>query len=101
MFSGLLRFNYYGDWSNTGGLFSPLGDASDAHNYGSKILIDLEARLAFGERYKVTIGGENVFDEKADAEQDGTLQFFGVRQSLTSPFGVNGAFWYARASVEF
>jgi len=29
------------------------------------------------------------------------LQFLGVRPSLTSPFGVNGAFWYARASVDF
>lgn len=101
MFSGVLRLNYYGDWSNTGGLFSPKGDASDAHNYGSKILTDLEARFAFGERYNVIIGGENIFDEKADPEQDGTLNFLGVRQSLTSPFSVNGAFWYARASFDF
>ena len=100
MFSGLLRFNYYGDWSNTGGLFSG-GNATDVHHYGSKVLTDLEARFTFGERYKVTIGGENVFDEKADSEGDPVLQFFGVRQSLTSPFGVNGAFWYARASVDF
>lgn len=101
MFSGVLRFNYYGDWSNTGGLFSKVADASDAHSYGSKVLTDLEARFTFGERYMVTIGGENILDEKADAEGDPTLQFFGVRQSLTSPFGVNGAFWYARASFDF
>ena len=101
MFSGVLRLNYYGGWSNTGGLFSPKGDASDAHNYGSEILVDLEARFAFGERYKVTIGGDNVFDTQAGPEQDGTLQFLGVRPSLTSPFSVNGAFWYLRASVDF
>lgn len=101
MVSGVLRFNYYGDWSNTGGLFSGVGDASDAHSYGSKVLTDLEARFTFGERYMVTIGGENIFDEKADPEGDFVLNLFGVRQSLTSPFGVNGAFWYARASVDF
>ena len=100
MLSGVLRFNYYGDWSNTGGLFSP-GDASDKHNYGGKVLTDLEVRLHFGDRYNLTIGGENIFDENADPEQDGTLQFLGVRPSLTSPFGVNGAFWYARASIDF
>ena len=100
MFSGLLRFNYYGDWSATGGLFSP-GDASDAHDYGSEFLVDLEAHFTFGERYGITLGAENVFDTKPDAEQDGTLQFLGARPSLTSPFGFNGAFWYARATVDF
>jgi iron complex outermembrane receptor protein len=101
MFSGVLRFNYYGDWSNTGGLFSPTGDGSDTHHYGDEILVDLEARFTFGERYRITIGGENIFDTDPDSEGDGTLQFLGVRPSLTSPFSVNGAFWYARASVDF
>ena len=100
MFSGVVRFNYYGGWSNTGGLFSP-GDASDKHQYGSIALVDLEARIRFGDRYNLTIGGDNIFDKKADPEQDETLQFLGVRQSLTSPFGANGAFWYARASFDF
>ncbi|MGH8864886.1 MAG: TonB-dependent receptor domain-containing protein, partial [Burkholderiales bacterium] len=99
-FSGLLRFNYYGDWSSTGGLFSP-GDASDQSDYGSTVLVDLEARFTFGKRYTVAIGGENIFDELPDPEQDGVLQFLGVRPALTSPFGFNGAFYYARASVKF
>jgi len=100
LFSGLLRFNYYGDWTTTAGLFSP-GDASDQYNYGDNVLVDLEARFTFGERYKFTIGGENIFDTVPDREQDPTSLFLGVRPSLTSPFGVNGAFWYARASVDF
>ncbi len=99
-FSGLLRFNYYGDWSSTGGLFSP-GDASDQHHYGSEFLVDLETRFTFGKRYKFAIGGENIFDTQPDKEGDGTLQFLGVRPALTSPFGFNGAFYYARASVSF
>jgi iron complex outermembrane receptor protein len=103
MFSGVLRFNYYGDWSATGGLFDNPDDDPlfDAYDYSSEILTDLEARFAFGEHYRVTIGGENIFDTQAGPEQDGTLQFLGVRPSLTSPFSVNGAFWYARASVDF
>ena len=100
MFSGLVRFNYYGDWTTTAGLFSP-GDASDQYSYGDNVLVDLEARFTFGERYQLTIGGENIFDTLPDTEQDPTSLFLGVRPSLTSPFGVNGAFWYARASVNF
>lgn len=99
-FAGLLRFNYYGSWSTTGGIFSP-GDASDASHYGSEILVDLEARFEIGERFQLAVGGDNVFDNYPDKEQDGTFQFLGVVHSITSPFGFNGAFWYVRGSVYF
>ena len=46
IFSGYVRFNGYGKWKSTGGLFSP-GDASDAVSYGSEILVDIEATLTF------------------------------------------------------
>jgi iron complex outermembrane receptor protein len=100
LFSGVVRFSYYGDWSSTGGLFSP-GDASDAHSYNGKILIDLEARYTYDRRYTFTIGGENIFNTYPGLEQDPTLQFLGVKRSVTSPFGFNGAFWYARAAAKF
>ena len=77
MFGGLVRFNYYDGWQTTGGLFSP-GDASDRYSYGDTVLVDVEARLTFAERYSVTVGAENVFDEFPGEEQDPTLQFLGV-----------------------
>ena len=55
----------------------------------------------FGERFQFTLGGENVFDTLPDDEQGFVLRLFGVRSAITSPFGMNGAFWYARASVNF
>ena len=100
LFSGYVRLNRYGSWESTGGLFSP-GDASDAASYGSEILVDLEATLTFAERYSISVGGENIFDVDPDPEQDFVLGILGVDKSLTSPFGFNGGFWYARASVEF
>jgi iron complex outermembrane receptor protein len=100
MFSGLVRFGYYGSWETTAGLFSP-GDASDQYSYGDNVLVDLEARFRFAERFQITLGGENVFDTLPDDEQDPTSVFLGVRPALTSPFGVNGAFWYARATFSF
>jgi iron complex outermembrane receptor protein len=52
------------------------------------------------ENYRVTLGGENIFDEVPDDEQDPTAQFLGVRHALTSPFGFNGGFWYLRLTAE-
>ena len=102
-FAGLLRFNYYDGWSSTGGLFADSSDPNYpvAYDYGSTVLVDMEARFTLGKRFTVAVGGENIFDELPDAEQDGTLNFLGVRPALTSPFGFNGAFYYARASVKF
>ncbi len=100
IFSGLIRFNRYGDWSSTGGLFGP-GDASDASNYSGAILIDLEATVTFAENYTLAIGGENIADEYPDDEANGVLQFLGQKYAVTSPFGFNGAFWYIRASAAF
>ena len=64
-------------------------------------MVDLEARYTFAENYTVTIGGENVFDETPDREEDPTLDYLGAVYAVTSPFGFNGAFWYARVAVSF
>jgi iron complex outermembrane recepter protein len=100
LFSGYVRGNYYGGWKTTGGLFSP-GDASDVSSYDGKTLVDVEARVRLKNHYQLGIGGENIFDVRPDHEQDPVLQFLGVVDSLTSPFGFNGGFWYARISVDF
>jgi iron complex outermembrane receptor protein len=100
MFAGYVRGAYYGSWESTGGLFSP-GDASDQSSYGSALLVDAEVKFRFLEHYELAVGGENIFDERPDKEQDGTLQFLGVIDSLTSPFGFNGGQWYVRVGVHF
>jgi len=99
-FGGFVRLNYYGKWRTTGGLFSP-GDASDKSSYDGKLLVDLEARFNVTNAITLAVGGDNIFDTFPDKEKDGTLRFLGVENSLTSPFGVNGGFWYARATASF
>ncbi|MDH3614559.1 MAG: TonB-dependent receptor [Gammaproteobacteria bacterium] len=99
-FSGYLRINNYGSWKSTGGLFSA-GDASDVSNYGSEILVDLEASYRFNDMIRLSVGAENVFDAEPDSEGDGTLAFLGANTSITSPFGNNGGFWYARLVADF
>ena len=98
--SALLRLRYYGEYSTTGGLFSP-PDGSDRNSYDGNYLFDLEVNYEFSDNYQVSIGGENIFDAEPDNEQNGTLQFLGVDRALTSPYGFNGSFWYARVSAAF
>ena len=100
MFGALLRLNYYDEWSTTGGLFSP-GDASDVTTYGSALLVDAEVNLTINEMFTVTVGGENVFDEVPDTEQNFVLGLLGVEKALTSPWGFNGGFYYVRLSASF
>ena len=99
-FSGYVRLNNYGSWSSTGGLFSS-GLADDVTKYGSAFLVDIEATYRFGEILRLSVGAENVFDEEPDLEGDGTLAFLGARTAITSPFGNNGGFWYARLAADF
>ncbi len=98
--SGYVRANMYGGWKSTGGLFSS-GLADDVSSYGSEILIDLEATYRFNDMFRLSVGAENIFDVEPGAEGDGTLAFLGARTSVTSPFGNNGGFWYARLMADF
>jgi iron complex outermembrane receptor protein len=100
-FGGVVRFNRYGGWRTTPGLFSGVGDGSDAVGYGSKTLVDVEARWQFNDTFSMAVGGDNVFDVYPDKEKDGTLQFLGQEYAITSPFGFNGASWYVRFSADF
>jgi len=100
MFGGYVRLNNYGSWKTTEGLFSG-GTADDTASYGSELLVDIEATLSFNDRYRITVGGENVFDTEPDDEQGGTLGAIGILKSLTSPFGFNGSFWYVRLAADF
>ena len=97
---GYVRFNNYGGWESTGGLFSP-GDASDVTSYGSNLLVDLEATYRFNDYIRISVGAENVFDVEPDIEGDPILRVLGVDKAITSPFGVNGGFWYARLAADF
>ncbi|HNP36763.1 MAG TPA: TonB-dependent receptor [Woeseiaceae bacterium] len=100
LFSGYVRLSRYGDWASTGGQLGP-PDASDAASYDSEILVDIEATLSFNERYRLTVGGENVLDTFPNDEANGVAQFLGVTYALTSPFGFDGGFWYVRLAADF
>jgi iron complex outermembrane receptor protein len=100
MFDALLRLNYYDSWSTTAGLFNE-SDPPATFDYGSTLLVDAEVSMTINEMFTVALGGENIFDEYPDDEQDGTLGFLGVEDALTSPYGFNGGFYYLRLTASF
>jgi len=100
MLSGLVRLNNYGGWGDSGGQVAA-PDASEVVEYGSEVLVDIEATLRFGDHFRVAVGGENIFDAVPDDDGHFVSEILGVDKALTSPFGFNGGFWYVRLAADF
>jgi iron complex outermembrane receptor protein len=99
-FGGFVRLNYFGGWGDSGGqLAAP--DASEAVSYGGALVVDVEGSWQINENFRLSVGAENVLDELPDDDGHFVAELLGVDKSLTSPFGVNGGFWYARLTAEF
>ena len=100
MFSGYVRFNHYGSWGDSGGQIAA-PDASEAVTYGSEVLVDIEANFQLTDNIRVAVGGENVFDTYPGDDGHFVAGLLGIQYALTSPFGFNGSFWYARLAADF
>ncbi|TAL72587.1 MAG: TonB-dependent receptor [Rhodanobacter sp.] len=100
-FDAVARVNHYDGWSTTVGLFGNNNPPTDVAHYSGKTLLDLEASYKINQMFTVAVGGNNVFNTYPDKEQNATLRFLGVNYALTSPFGFNGAYWYARVTANF
>lgn len=86
----LARLSYYDDWF----------DSEDGQVYDGKYLTDLEVAYEFNNGLSAVLGGQNVLDEYPD-ENPGARSGVGNLYSQFSPFGFNGAFWYARMKYTF
>lgn len=84
------RISYYDDWF----------DSEDGNVYGGEHLVDLEAAYAVNENLTLVVGGQNVFDTTPE-ENPGARSGVGNLYSQFSPFGFNGAFYYARLKYDF
>jgi iron complex outermembrane recepter protein len=98
------------------GAAAPLADASslvllgpDDVTLSPKWITDLELRYNFLERFELAVGANNLFDVYPDRVPQGARPTGGfypanagyLPYSGFSPFGFNGRFLYARASVTF
>ncbi len=102
MFGALLRLNYYDVMVDHRRPVRRRLLHRLTFDYGSALLVDAEVSLNFNDRFTVTLGGENIFDEYPDDEGDANAcTFLGVNYALTSPWGFNGGFYYLRLSAGF
>ncbi len=84
------RLSFYDDWF----------DSEDVAVYDGEYVLDVEAGYRFSNSWSLAIGGQNVLDTFPD-ENTGARSGVGNLYSQFTPFGFNGAYWYARLSYTF
>ena len=87
--SVLGRGSYFGDWY----------DSEDDETYTGKVLFDLESSYMAASGIVITLGVQNLLNEYPDENpKSGNI---GNQYGQFSPFGFNGAYWYAKVGYSF
>ncbi len=98
-----LRENYYSWWQ------AALSYGPGQH-FGAKFTTDLDVSYTFFEKYTLTVGAQNLFDEHPDKLNELSGDIFPITggtadgqvyPSSGGPFGLNGGFWYVRVRAKF
>ncbi len=84
------RLSYYDDWY----------DSEDVQHYDGEYLLDVEAAYSMDNGLTFSLGGQNVLDT-VPIDNRGARSGVGNLYSQYSPFGFNGAFWYAKIGYKF
>jgi iron complex outermembrane receptor protein len=117
----LARASFYDDWVN-----SQIGDGDTTARgpdgtgyridctigsddcYDGSWIFDVEAAYTFADRFTVAVGADNVFDEEgafdhANLNADGSIGAIGSGNAFadTTPWGIDGGFWYVRLTGNF
>lgn len=93
----LARVNHYGEFYD---------DEASGTVFDAAWTLDTEASYLVNEQLQVFVGGRNITNEKGCDVDDcsngnHSASDVGYRYSQFSPFGFNGAFWYARMQYDF
>lgn len=92
---GLVRANYYSNSvSQTFGFFNtPTGSATT---------VDVEGGFKIAKNFEISAGGQNIFNKlPTDVSNYPFSGVIGTRYAPETPWGFNGALWYARATYRF
>ena len=68
---------------------------------GSEILFDAEVAYSFSDNWSMTAGATNLFDERPDENTLYGSQVAGSQYPTTSPIGINGGYYYVKATYNF
>ena len=101
-----------GDWSGDPSVRGPRGTNYSLdcgaglfrdNCYNGETIFDVEAAYTWNDHYTFVLGANNVFDKEAPKDIDNSTGLIGSGNTYTgsSPWGVEGAFYYARVRVDF
>jgi iron complex outermembrane receptor protein len=118
-FRFLVRASFYDDWVNsqsnlgddptprgpdgTGYTINCAAPGFNDHCYDGSWIFDIEAAYTFAERFTIAAGADNVFDEEGapDLFNAGGIIDSGNLYADTTPWGIDGGFWYVRLTADF
>lgn len=116
-FRFLARLRTYDDWVNSSFSGDPTARGFNGTGYGidcvvanfndkcyeGENLVDVEVAYTWNENYSFILGAQNVFDEDGVIDQDNLDGTIGSGNTYdgSTPWGIEGAFYYARFRVDF
>lgn len=103
-FSFLARANWFGEVTSTesSGVSCEATQTCLDQTFAGKWLVDVRAGWSFTDNLRLTVGIDNVFDQKPDTQRPET-SFNGIfpYNRRTTPFGFNGGYYYASLNWSF
>ena len=90
--SFLARASYYGEYTQ-----AATSSLATLQTFGAKTLVDLSATWDINDRYSVTIGADNVFDELPDLPDFEATS--GRIYRSDGPMSWQGSYYYLRAKI--
>lgn len=100
-FSVFTRMNYYGEYQGVHVDYDATAITADA-----AVTVDMEASYFVSDAVTLSVGAQNIFDQEAERinipiEQDIPNNNWGGVYYETSPYGINGGFYYVKATYNF
>ena len=93
------RASYFSGWFDSEDyLQNP--DVEGTGEYTGKVIFDLETTFTTGGGVALTLGGKNILNTYPD-ENPNAAGSVGNKYGQFSPFGFDGAFWYAKVGYSF
>ncbi|MBD1583785.1 TonB-dependent receptor plug domain-containing protein [Pseudoalteromonas sp. S16_S37] len=100
-FTGFVRYNYFGEYQGVHVDYDATAIMADP-----SVTFDAEVTYFATENVSLTVGANNIFDQEAEKLdfQKGTgipNNNWGGKYYETSPYGINGGFYYVKATYTF
>ena len=93
------RANYFSGWFDSEDyLQNP--DVEGTGEYTGKVTVDLETTYTVDNGLSLTLGGRNILNTYPDENPNGA-DSVGNKYGQFSPFGFDGAYWYAKVGYSF